>query len=232
MDAFFDNVLRWLTSYSTIVSILLGIGILIYIRKFIIGLREWQKSVFGLEKNLARRKLVTAFSGLILLLLLFVGEFLLVTVIGPQMPAQSSERVATINPVVTPTVTLIVDESQEMIPQITPTVFQESLESACVEDVLEITSPENGERVAGVVEITGTVNVPNFGYYKYEYSTIGTINWITIAAEDQLKLDEVLGYWNTTELTPGPYLLQIVPLDNVGETLPSCIISVEVVAEE
>lgn len=232
MEAFFDNVLRWLTSYSTGIFILLGLGILIYLRKFIIGLRDWQRSVFGLERNLARRKLVTAFTGLVLLLLLVVGEFLVTTVIGPQIPIQTAERVATINPLATPTTTLSAETSGEISPLTTPTIFQVDLESNCVEGVLQITDPENGERVSGIVEISGTVNVPDFGYYKYEYSTIGTVNWITIAAEDQLKLDEVLGYWNTSELTPGPYLLQIVPLDNVGQALIPCIISVEVIPEE
>jgi hypothetical protein len=232
MNGFLDNVLRGLISFSTGIFILLGVGVLLYLRKLILSLAEWNKSVFGLERNIAGRKLISASTGLTLLILLIVGEFLLVTIIGPQMPLGSVASLATVNPLVTPTTTLSPDETQQFSVQTTPTISQEALQSECEEGVLEITSPDNGERVSGIVEIIGTVNVEDFGYYKYEYSTTGTINWITIAAEDQLKLNENLGNWNTSELIPGPYLLQVVPLNNIGETLPSCIIGVEVISEE
>jgi hypothetical protein len=161
-----------------------------------------------------------------------IGEFLLVVVIGPQMPEQHAERIIEFNPLATATATFSVEEPQNPLSTVTVAVMEETLESNCIEDVLEITSPGDGETVSGIVEIIGTVNVEDFGYYKYEYSTIGTINWITIAAEDQLKLDETLGNWNTFDLTPGPYLLQVVPLNNAGESLPPCIIRVEVIDEE
>jgi hypothetical protein len=76
------------------------------------------------------------------------------------------------------------------------------------------------------------MNVENFGSYKYEFSPTGAISWTTIAAGNQLKLDEPLGYWYTSALTPGTYLLQLVPLDNTGSDMTPCIISVEVVPEE
>ena len=232
MNGFLDNVLRGLISFSTGIFILLGIGVLLYLRKLILSLGEWKKSVFGLERNIAGRKLISASTGLTLLILLIIGEFLLVTIIGPQMPVPSVESVATINPLATPTTTLSPNETLQLSIQTTPTISQDALQSDCEEGILEIVAPANGERVSGIVEIIGTVNVEDFGYYKYEYSTTGTINWITIAAEDQLKLNENLGNWNTSELIPGPYLLQVVPLNNVGETLPSCIIGIEVISEE
>lgn len=232
MDTFIDNILRGLITFGTGIFILLGIGILIYLRKFIISLHEWQQSVFGLEQNIAKRKLVSATTGIALLILLMIGEFLLVVVIGPQMPEQHAQRITEFNPLATATATISVEESQIPSSTVTAGVMEETLESNCVEDVLEITSPGDGETVSGIVEIVGTVNVEDFGYYKYEYSTIGTINWITIAAEDQLKLDELLGNWNTFDLTPGSYLLQVVPLNSAGESLAPCIIRLEVVNEE
>ena len=110
--------------------------------------------------------------------------------------------------------------------------LQEGIVSECVEGVLEITTPANGEQVSGTVELIGSVNVENFGSYKYEFSTTGTINWVTIAAGNQLKLDESLGFWYTSALTPGPYLLRLVPLNNLGEEMTPCVITVEVVLEE
>jgi hypothetical protein len=232
LDAFLDKILRGLITYSIPIFTLLGLGILIYIRKFFLGLREWQASVFGLERSIAQRKLASAATGLTLLLLLMIGEFLLITVIGPQMPSQALSVTPTIDPFASPTATLSESAGPTPTPQPTPTIGQEMLVSECVEGELEITSPEDGGEVSGTVEIIGTVNIADFGSYKYEYSTTGAVDWVTIAAGSQLKLDESLGSWFTSDLTPGTYLLQLVPLNNLGEELTSCIITVEVVPEE
>lgn len=232
MDAFLNSILRGLITYSVGIFLLLGLGILIYLMKFLRGLREWRQSVFGLERGLAQRKIISATTGLTLLLLLMIGEFLLVTVVGPQMPGQTGAVTSPGDPLATPTVTLSAEETLNPTTFPTPAESVQNLESQCVEDVLEITSPEDGEAVSGTVEIIGSVNVENFGSYKYEYSTTGDINWITIAAGNQLKLDESLGSWFTSALTPGTYYLQLVPLNNAGEELMPCIISVEVVLEE
>lgn len=232
MDAFLNNVLRGLITYSVGIFVLLGLGVLIYLRKFLLGLREWQASVFGLERSIAVRKLVSATTGLTLLLLLIIGEFLLVTIVGPQMPSQGMNVTPTVDPFATPTATLSENAELADTPQPTPTIGQETLVSECVEGVLEITSPEDGEEVSGTVEIIGTVNITDFGSYKYEYSTTGAVDWVTIAAGNQLKLDENLGFWFTSDLNPGTYLLQLVPLNNVGDELTPCIITVEVIPEE
>lgn len=232
MDSFLNSVLRGLINYSTGIYVLLVLGILIYLRKFLMGFRDWQKSVFGLEQDFAQRKLTSASTGLILLILLVIGQFILVTIIGPQMPVQSLGATTTIDPLASPTATLSPGDAQiaEQIPS--PVTMRESLVSECIEGILEITTPTEGEAVSGTVDIIGSVNIENFGSYKYEYSTTGNINWITVAAGNQLKLDESLGLWYTSALTPGTYLLQLVPLNNVGEELTPCIITVDVVLEE
>jgi len=232
MDELINNIIRGLITYSFGIFILLGVGFLIYLRKFILGLQDWRASVFGLERDIAKRKLVSASTGLILLILLFIGEFLLITVLGPQLPAYTTATAPTNNPIITPTTTLSSAESGASERKPTPTIGQESLISECLEEILEITSPADGDDVSGTVEILGTVNVEDFGSYKYEYSTTGAIDWVTIAAGNQLKLDENLGYWYTSALQPGIYLLQLVPLNNVGDELTPCIITVEVVTEE
>jgi hypothetical protein len=100
--------------------------------------------------------------------------------------------------------------------------------SGCVPEEIMIASPESGDVISGTVELTGTVNVQNFGFYKYEFAPAGTDNWITIAAGTEIKKDESLGPWDTTTLTNGDYFLQLVIIDNVGQTIQPCIISVRV----
>lgn len=227
MDQFLNSVLRGLVTYSVGIFIVLIFGGLIYIRKFLIALTEWQKSVFGLERSLAQRKLVTSTTGLTLLFLLIIGEFLIVTVVGPRMPSPQIEATPTFDPFAAATTTLNAAEV-EATPIPTPTIGQESLVSDCRPGEVEITSPADGSTVSGTVELIGSVNVPNFGSFKYEFSTTGAIYWTTIAAGNQLKLDESLGFWYTNSLTPGTYFLQLVPLDNTGEAMTPCIIAVEV----
>lgn len=233
MDAVLQSVLRGLVTYRTGIYILLGLGILVYLRMFIVGMQEWQRSVFGLERKFAQRRLIAASTGLILLFLILIGEFLLVTVIEPQMPAQPIQAPQVIDALGVPTATLLPDESEPVTALPAELVMdQTDLITACIEDIIEITYPADGDRVSGTVEVIGSVNVDNFGSYKYEYSPTGNVNWVTIAAGNQLKLDENIGFWYTSALTPGTYLLRLVPLDNAGVEMTPCIVTVEVIQEE
>lgn len=233
MEAVLYRVLRGLVTYRVGIYILLGVGMMIYLRLFIIGIHEWQRSVFGLERRFAQRKLISASTGLVLLFLLLIGEFLLVTVIEPQMPAEANETPISSDPVGEPAITLPLDTvDTEIVPTAVLDIEQIELLSVCIEDTVEISSPADGDRVSGSVEVIGSVNVDNFGSYKYEYSPTGNINWVTIAAGNQLKLNENIGFWYTSALTPGTYLLRLVPLDNAGLELTPCIVTIEVVREE
>lgn len=231
MNELLNSVLQGLITYRIGIFLLLGLGLLIYLRKFTIGLREWQKAIFGLERDLAQRKLISASTGLTLLILLVIGEFLLVTIIGPQIPVSTIEEDQALESTMTSTEAVIMEESALSTTVQTESVVQDSLTSECVEGVVEITSPANGETISGTVEIIGSMNIENFGSFKYEYSSAGTVEWITIAAGNEKRLDENLGYWYTSSLSPGGYLLQLVPLNNAGEELTPCIIFVEVEAE-
>lgn len=230
MDNFLNNILRGLVDYGIGIFAVLILGFLVYIRKFLIALKGWQRSVFGLERSMAQRQLVTSTTGLALLLFLLVGEFLIVTIVGPRMPSiQVSATPTSENPFAT--LTVVVEEAEAtLVP--TATIGQDTLVSECVPGQVEITSPADGSTISRTVEIIGSMYTDNFGSYKYEYSPTGAISWTTIAAGNQLKLDELLGYWYTSSLTPGVYLLQLVPLDNEGNDLTPCIITVEVVSEE
>jgi len=102
--------------------------------------------------------------------------------------------------------------------------------SGCTAGEIEWIFPEEGGEVSEVVELIGTVNIPNLGFYKYEFSQMGSDNWITIAAGNEKKVDEPLGgIWNTSQLVPGDYNLRLIVTDSENQDLPACIISVRVV---
>jgi len=100
--------------------------------------------------------------------------------------------------------------------------------SGCVPDQIMITSPASGDELKGIVDLIGTADVPNFGFYKYEVAPAATENWQTVSAGDKPVRDDVLGQLNTTILANGDYFLQLVILDNVGKTLEPCVIAIRV----
>ena len=92
-----------------------------------------------------------------------------------------------------------------------------------------LTSPKPGEEVKGTIVLIGTVNIPNFGFYKYEVAPLGSDTWATISAGREIVLNSKLGDWITTALTPGDYQLRLVVTDNQGQALPACVVPVRVV---
>ena len=100
--------------------------------------------------------------------------------------------------------------------------------SGCVADKIMITSPKSGEEVKAVVDLIGTADIPNFGFYKYEVTPIGTQQWATISADRMPKKAESLGKWNTLSVGNGDYFLRLVITDNVGNSIEPCVIAVRV----
>ena len=98
----------------------------------------------------------------------------------------------------------------------------------CVPGELEITSPKPGEEISGTITLVGTVDLPNFGFYKYEVALRGSDIWSTISAQSETKKNEDLGILNTTVLTPGDYLLRVVVLDNSTQVIGTCIITIRI----
>jgi hypothetical protein len=97
-----------------------------------------------------------------------------------------------------------------------------------VENQINISSPLGGQEVHGTVEIRGTVNIPDFGFYKYEVALVGSDAWATIAAGRDKVMDGPLGQWDTATLSPGDYQLRLVVSDNQGRALPPCLIKIRV----
>jgi hypothetical protein len=77
--------------------------------------------------------------------------------------------------------------------------------------------------------LKGTVNVPNLGFYKYQYSKQGEDLWTTIAGGDQPKVEGEIGFWYIDQLANGDYLLRLVVTDNQNNLFPACVIPVRVV---
>jgi len=192
---------------------------------------EWRNSVYGLEREFALRRLGQATASAFLILALVFVEFFIATFIAPSLPASDILATPTLNLLVTPEGTLSPAEAtQAALSPATQNATQEvpSGMSGCVPDQIMITSPEPGDEISGTIDITGTVNAPNFAFYKYEVAPYGTESWATISASREPKVNALLGPWNTTSLTNGEYFLRLVITDNVGVSLEPCVIAVRV----
>lgn len=220
-------VYRFLASFEVWIYIGLALGGLFAFRWLWFSWREWQHAVFQLEREISMRRLRQAATLSALIVTLFCGEVILASFVFPSLPADFFLPTPTLNLLVTPTGTLSPEQATSLAN--TPLPPAGSASSGCTPR-LNITSPKAGSEVQGQVEIVGTVDVPNFGFYKYEIAPVGSETWATIAAGTEVKHAEPLGKWNTVTLTPGDYQLRLVATDNQGQTLPPCIILVRVIA--
>ncbi len=219
-------VYRTLASYEPLIYIALAIGGLYFFRWMWRSWLEWRNAVFGLEREFALQRLVKATAACLIVLGLVFAEFVIATFIAPTLPA--SDILAT------PTLDLLVTPAGTAAPGSTAIATSQSVPSGmsgCVPDKIMITSPKPGEPVKGIVDIMGTANVPNFGFYKYEIAPMGTQNWATVSAAREPKTNESLGSWSTTSLTNGDYFLRLVITDNVGKELEPCVLAVRVLNE-
>jgi len=219
---------RFLDSYEALIYIVLAIGGLFAFRWLWKSWREWQMSVYKLEREFSMRRMSQAFAISVLIAVLFCAEFVMASFVIPGLPAGFFLPTPTLDLLALPAGTL----SPELMTQVAaaPQPAVSANMQGCVPDKLMITSPKPGDEVKGKVDILGTVNIPNFGFFKYEVALRGSDIWATIAAGTTVRNNEKLGQWDTTALTPGDYQLRVVVTDNKGQALSPCIIPLRVLA--
>jgi len=220
-------VYRSLDTYEPLIYISLAILGLFVFRRMWVAWREWRDSVYTLEREFALWRLgrVTALGFLVLGL--FFVEFYIATFIAPSLPASDLLTTPTLDLLASPQATLFPLDSTQGAQAPSTQPVQNGM-SGCIADKIMITAPKSGDEVKAVVNLIGTADVPNFGFYKYEVAPIGTENWATVSAEREPKKDELLGTLNTLSLSNGDYFLRLVITDNVGNSLEPCVIAIRV----
>lgn len=224
-----DELLRFLQKNETWIYVLVGLGALVYIQRLLQAWNEWRNTVFGLERENAQRRLSSSMTVLVLLALLVLSEFLIVSFVIPSLPQPSV--------LATPTLDLLATATATLPPVVLNTPTSSALQATiapltegCTPGVIDWDSPKPGETVSATIELMGTINVPNLGFYKYEYAPAGSDAWVTIAADNRQKINALIGAWNTTQLVPGDYQLRLVVADNQNNPFPACVLQVRVVS--
>jgi len=220
-----NEILRYLKDLEFLIYFVLGAFTVWQLRKFYLAWEEIRAAAFGLEKESAQMRLNRSAALLVVLLFLATAEFGLVSFIIPALPDIEPIPTATLDLLATSTITLAV-ESETSSPDVQETQLPgtEIFQVGCIPDEVIITYPENDSTVQDIVEVEGTVNIADFGFYKFEISKGDTGNWLTIQAGDSPKENEKLGFWDTTQLEPGNYYLRLVVIDNQGIQKDPCAV--------
>jgi hypothetical protein len=224
-----SDILHFFSSYSFLIFLLLGIGLLFAIRSLLRARYELGESFYGLEREAATRHMNQAIAALSTIIFFTFSELVLTVLLTPNLPASSLVTTSTMNPLYTPQYT-IPPGLLATLGVLTAVSTPIAQTSGCIPGQINITSPNPGDVIKGQVIITGTANIPNFGFYKYEFAPLGTDVWFTIQANREIKMDSELGFWDTSEITPGDYNLRLVVLDNQNNALQPCIVPVRIAA--
>src|SRR5512140_2903284 len=220
-------IYRFLSTYEVLIYILLAIGGLFAGRWLWRSWNEWRQAYYGLEKEFSLRRRGRAVASLALILLLACGELMVASIIVPSLPAAFFLATPTLDLLATPTGTISAQLATQIAPTPRPIATVKGAQG-CQPGKLEMTAPKAGSEVSGTVDIQGTVNIPDFGFYKYEVAPLNSDTWATISASRTPHVNASLGKWDTTAVTPGDYQLRLVATDNQGQALPACIIPVRV----
>lgn len=225
------EALRFFRAYEVWIYLILGFGGLIYIRKFILAWQELREAAFGLERESALGRLNQSASVLVLLLALSMAEFFLVSFVVPTLPGAIPLLTPTLDLLATTTSTLPAT-TPEAGASATPASTPTGLAEGCIPGQVMISTPQSGTEISGVVVISGTASIANFGFFKLEMKRVEESNWLTILAGNEVKVNDSLGAWNTSLLSPGDHQLSLVVTDNQGASLSPCIIGVRVINTE
>ena len=221
------DLLRYAKEFEVFIYLIMGLFAVWQIRKLALSWVEYRSAAFGLERESAQGKLNRSASMLILIFIFGVIEFALVSFVVPTVPNALPLPTATLDLLATPTTTLSPNGDISGA-NATPLPIVEIENGGCIPGLVEISSPTEGETIRDIVEINGTANIPNFGFYKFEMAAINDSSWQTIQAGETITTEGRLGFWDTTRMIPGDYALRLVVTDNQGQSVEPCVVQVRV----
>jgi hypothetical protein len=221
------EIVQFFSKNSLWVYLILISGFLIALRSLLSTLSQQRDLVFGLEREITHRQSVKSITSMVVIGLLIIGEFILATFLSPILPISTQITTPTINPLLIPQGTLSLGRGT-VLSETPVTSATQPQSTGCIIGQIIITEPKAGQEIRGEVTLIGTADIPNFGFYKYEFAPQGSDAWSTILAGRKAVIDNELGSWDLTEITPGDYNLRLVVYDNINTQLPICIIPVRV----
>jgi len=227
-----EELIRFVVNYEVGIYIVLGVVFLINLKRLLSSWISLRNANFGLEREIAQKGIRSAFTFIFLVSLFGLSNFILVSVASIRYPG--------IAQIATPTIDLLSTQTpfvgEGIDPNVTPQGLQQTQTAiavtGCIPDQLEWIDPQPGDEIRGSIDLIGTVNLPNLGFYKYEYRYQGDEIWTPISAGNKPVVEEALGgTWNTEQLQPGNYFLRLVVSDNANNLIKPCEIEVKILPQ-
>lgn len=233
-----DSLFRFIVKYELVIYAILGLGMVFALRSTLKAWSELHRSVFGLEKEISLQRLRLSGGSFVLLLMIGLSQFCLASFVIPFLPAITFLHTPTADLLQKPVTTL---DASAQATALASTPLPPPGSVGCVPGKLMITFPAPNQEISNLITITGNVNIPNFGFYKYEFASQGSEEWTTIGAGNQLNppQDGVaqdpnswnLGAWNPSALVPGDYQIRLIVTDTQNNSpMPPCVIPVRIIA--
>jgi hypothetical protein len=226
-----EAVIRFFIDIQGWVYLLAGVGILVSLFRLAIAFKKWRNAQFGLEREIARRKIIVAMTTGTLFFFVIVAELFFTSYASAKLVSIEMSATPTISLVSTPTVPFSLGQSGQTSQPIVTSGTATPEQSGCIPGQLEWLSPKANDQVRGSIQLIGTVNIVDLGFYKYQYRSVDSQNWITIAGGNTNIVEgELGGNWDTSSVMPGNYLLSLVVTDNQAHELPDCEIPIQILA--
>lgn len=231
------QLVNFFSIYENTIYFMLGLGAILYGWRFWRAWKQLSESVYGLEREIASSSLNRSAVFMFLLLMMGLIVFSAVTFAAPFLPID--ELIAT------PTLELLRDSSSSQEPQSTlengeaviqtPTPFPTVSinDEACIENRLIITSPTSGTTIRGMLDVEGTVDVENFGFFQVEYARVQDGLWLPISVKRNIVINGLLVEgWDSSPVPAGDYILQLLVTDNTGIEFEPCRVQIRIEGEE
>jgi hypothetical protein len=219
------------------------LGILFYIGRAIMAHREKSRAIFTLEKEAAASTRIRSIGMVFVLLILATAFYSTATYLEPnldyeieneptptvllQLTSTPTAGPPTITPTPRPTRTPRPTQTLEVVITLTPTPEPVVLPN-CPDPRARLTNPTVNAILKGVVEITGSANIDNFDYYKFELRSAEATDWSTLDVFKEPVADGFLGTWNTSALPAGAYVFRLVVVDKTGNYPAPCEVQVTI----
>ncbi|HTP10357.1 MAG TPA: hypothetical protein VMP08_19020 [Anaerolineae bacterium] len=241
-----------LANYAGLIYIALIIGAVFYIREILVARQDLQQSLYSLEREAASSRLWRSIMMLGVLGLIAAATFVLANVVEPQLKTDEGRVTPTAAftlPTNTPTPTFQPTPTRTPRPPTptpgtpTPTAVGAPTEGPtptavplpaanCPDPNVQIVAPVTGQVFSDSIQVRGTAKAPNFAFYKLTLNGPAT-NGVTQTYGDVVRTpvdSGVLGAIDPVNLLsqPGVYVVGLVVVDNTGNELPHCTVSIVV----
>ena len=217
------------------------LGILSYIARAIVAHREKGRAIFTLEKEAASSTRLRSIGMAFVLLILGGAIYFTAIYLEPNLDLETKTEVTptvllqptptptTGPPTITPTPRPTRPPRPPATPEVTLTPMPEPVVLPnCPDSRARLTSPTVNAVLKGAVEITGSANIDNFDFYKFELRAAGATDWSTLEMFRDPVADGSLGTWNTSALPAGAYTFRLVVVDKTGNYPEPCEVQVTI----